>query len=79
MKTFSALLSLYEGNLSVTGEFPSQRPVKRSFDVFFDLRPNKRLGQDTLTDRFVVAGICLSAMFPTGNLGRCSMYGWAMY
>ena len=26
----------------VTGEFPSQRPVTRSFDVFFDLRLNKR-------------------------------------
>ena len=24
-----------------TGEFPSQRPVTRSFDVFFDLRLNK--------------------------------------
>ena len=27
----------------VTGEFPVQRPVTRSFDVFFDLRVNKRL------------------------------------
>ena len=26
-------------------EFPSQRPVTRSFDVFFDLRPNKRLSK----------------------------------
>ena len=26
----------------VTGEFPAQRPVKNSFDVFFELRPNKR-------------------------------------
>ena len=29
------------GNSPVTGEFPSQRPVTRSFDVFFDLRLNK--------------------------------------
>ena len=29
-------------NSPVTGEFPSQRPVTQSFDVFFDLRPNKR-------------------------------------
>ena len=28
------------------GEFPSQRPVTRSFDVFFDLHPNKRLSKD---------------------------------
>ena len=26
------------GNLLLTGEFPAQRPVTRSFDVFFDLR-----------------------------------------
>ena len=29
------------GNSPVTGEFPSQRPVTRSFDVFFDLRLKK--------------------------------------
>ena len=27
------------------GEFPAQRPVTRSFDVFFDLRLNKRLSK----------------------------------
>ena len=27
------------------GEFPAQRPVTRSFDVFFDLCPNKRLSK----------------------------------
>ena len=26
----------------MTGEFPSQRSVTQSFDVFFDLHPNKR-------------------------------------
>ena len=36
METFSARLSLCEGNPLVTGGFPSQRPVTRSFDVFFD-------------------------------------------
>ena len=43
METFSALLSLCEGNSLVTGEFPSQMPVTRSFDIFFDLRPKKQL------------------------------------
>ena len=38
MDTFSALLALCVGNSPVTGEFPAQRPVTRSFDVFFDLR-----------------------------------------
>ena len=27
------------------GEFPTQRPVTRSFDVYFDLRPDKRLSK----------------------------------
>ena len=31
----------------VTGTFPSQRPVMRSFDVFFDLRLNKRLSKQS--------------------------------
>ena len=43
METFSALLATSAGNSPVTGEFPAQRPVTRSFDVFFDLRLNKRL------------------------------------
>ena len=42
METFSALLAICAGNSPVTGEFPAQRPVTRSFDVFFDLRLNKR-------------------------------------
>ena len=41
METFSALLAICAGNSPVTGEFPAQRPVTRSFDVFFDLRLNK--------------------------------------
>ena len=40
MEIFSALLALVAGNLPVTGEFPSRRPVTRSFDIFFDLRLN---------------------------------------
>ena len=43
METFSALLALCEGNPPVTGGFPSQKPVTRTFDVFFDQRLNKRL------------------------------------
>ena len=40
METFSALLALYVGNSPVSGEFPSQRPVTQSLDVFSDLRLN---------------------------------------
>ena len=36
---------LCAGNSPVTGEFPAQRPVTRRFDVFFDLRLNKRLSK----------------------------------
>ena len=43
IETFSALLALCPGNSPVTGEFPAQRPVPRSFDVFFYVPPNKRL------------------------------------
>ena len=37
METFSAFLAICAGNSPVTGEFPAQRPVTRSFGVFFDL------------------------------------------
>ena len=43
VETFSALLALCAGNSPVNGAFPAQTPVTRSFDVSFDMRPNKRL------------------------------------
>ena len=46
-KHFSAKLALCAGNSPVSGEFPSQRPVTRSFDVFFDLRLNKQLSKQS--------------------------------
>ena len=39
METFSALLALCAAN--------TQMPVMRSFDVFFDLRPNKRVSKQS--------------------------------
>ena len=47
METFSALLALCAGNTPVNGKFPSQRPVTRSFEVFFDLRLNKLLSKQS--------------------------------
>ena len=47
IETFSALLAICAGNSPVPGEFPAQRPVTRSFDVFFDLRLNKRLSKQS--------------------------------
>ena len=48
METFSALLAICAGHSPVPGECPTQRPVTRSFDVYFDLRPNKRLSKQSL-------------------------------
>ena len=48
METFSVLLALqFTGNSPVNGEFPSQRPATRSFDVFFDMCLNKRLSKQS--------------------------------
>ena len=47
METFFALLALCAGNSQVTGKFPSQRPVTRSFDIFFNLCLNKRLSNQS--------------------------------
>ena len=41
----SALLAICAGHSPVTGEFPAQRPVTRSFGVFFNLCLNKRLSK----------------------------------
>ena len=41
MEAFSAWLPLCAGNSPVTDELPTQRPVTRSFDVFFDMRLEK--------------------------------------
>ena len=44
METFPALLALCAGNSPVPGEFPSQTPVTRSFDIFCNLRKWPRDG-----------------------------------
>ena len=48
METFSALLALCAANSPVSGEFSTEGPVTRSFDVFFDLCLNKRLSKQSL-------------------------------
>ena len=47
METFSALLPFVRGIHRSLVDFPSKRPVTRSFDVFFDLRLNKRLSKQS--------------------------------
>ena len=67
METFFALLAICAGNSPVPGEFPAQRPVTRSFDVFFDLRPNKRLSKQWWGCWFKTLSIPLWR--------HCSVYG----
>ena len=47
METFFAWLAICARNPSVPGDFPAQRPVTRSFDVFFDLHLNERLSKQS--------------------------------
>ena len=44
---FSVLLAICAGNSPATSEFPAQRPVTQSFDVFFDLRLDKQLSKQS--------------------------------
>ena len=58
METSAALLALCARNSPVTGEFHSQRPVTRSFDVFFDLRLNKLLSKQSRCRWFETPSSC---------------------
>ena len=52
-KSLEIMMTSSNGNIfrvtghSVPGEFPAQRPVTRSFDVFFDMSLNKRLSKQS--------------------------------
>ena len=70
METFSALLVICAGNSPVSGEFPAQRPVTRSFDVLFDLPINERLSKHSW-------GLWLST--PSHPLWRQSNVIWSRW
>ena len=53
----------------VTGEFPAQRPVMRSFDAFFDLNLNKRLSKQSWGWRFEMPSRPLWSHCNVHNLG----------
>ena len=78
METFSALLAICAGNSPVHGEFPTQRPVTRSFDVYFDLRPNKWLSKQSWGWWFETLSCSLwrhrndYSMSPLHHCGYCS-------
>ena len=71
MESFSALLALCAGNSPVSGEFPAQRPVTRSFDVFFDQRLNKRLNKQSWGWWFETPSRSLWR-----HHNRCFQWGW---
>ena len=72
MEAFSALLALCVGNPAATHGFPSHRPVKRSFDVLFELRLNKRLSKNSWRRWFETSSRPLWRHC-NGN-PRCQMY-----
>ena len=59
----------------VTGEFPRQRPVTRSLDVFFDLRLNKRLSKQSwglsLWHHCNVRAYFVPMLYSVALKGRC--------
>ena len=82
METFSALLAICAGNSPVPGEFPAQRPVTRSFDVFVDLLLNKRLSKQPWSWWFETPSRPLwrhRNAFATVALCTLSSYIWQRY
>ena len=51
METFSALLALCAGNSPVFGEYPSQKPVTRSFGVFLNMLLYKHVSEQSRCHR----------------------------
>ena len=84
LEPFSALLALCAGNSPVTDEFPTQRPMTRSFDVFFDRCLNKRFSKQSWGWWFEMPSrplwhhcnglYCLSGLFHIINY-PCVRYG----
>ena len=52
MEIYSTLLALCRGNPLVTSVFSPQRPVTPIYDVFFDMRLNKRLNTPSRRRQF---------------------------
>ena len=76
METFSAPLVLCEGNLPVTGGFPSPRPVTWSLSVFFGQHLNKWLSKQSRRRWFETPSCSL---WRHCNENWLSFYIWIMY
>ena len=61
METFSALLALFAGNSPVTDDFPAQRPVTRSFDVFFEPTVEQTMETPVIWDAIALIEVIVMA------------------
>ena len=68
------------GEFTDPGEFPTQRPVTGSFDVFFDLRLNKRLvnNREARDLRRHRGHYDVNVMTNVGALMRCCIHSWRL-
>ena len=78
METFSALLAICARNSPVPGEFPTQMPVTRSFDVFFDLWINGWVNNGEAGDliRYRTHYDVTVMIDPASNVESVSMPSW---
>ena len=79
METVSALLAICAGNSPLRCEFPTQRQVTRSFDVFIDLRLNKPLSKQSWGWWFETLSRplwrqCNVVLGPSVTLCQCNLY-----
>ena len=86
MKTFSTFLASCAENSPITGEFPLQRSVTRSFGVVFYQRVNKRFSKQSRCGRFetpsrswwrqckVLLGIVLLRLYKLFSMDSCDIF-----
>ena len=87
IETFCALLAICAGNSPVTGEFTPQRPVTRSFDVFFHLCLNERLSKQSWgwwfetpwRSFYDVIVMCVLLLYVVGQLSLTSSGSGGIY
>ena len=74
-----SVTGLCAGNSPVTDEFPSERPVTRSFDVFFDMRLNKRLSKQPWRQWFETPSCSLWRHCNISQLARDNVQSCAIF
>ena len=67
------------GKFTGPGEFPTQRPVTRSFDVFFDLRLNKRLSKQSWCWWFEMPSCSLWCHCNDTDMSHRTSQSWAWH